>query len=313
MYRAIERRERPGEATAGVLWLDVVEPTAVELESLGDEFNLSRIALRDCLEPVHLPQFRRTGNHDFLILRAYDDTVSAQGQSIQALTRKVAFFIGPDFLVTVHRKDQPFLARLREHAQQDAPSENRMKLLAYLMAAVFETFEPPLLKAEGMVDRYESQAIRHAERTTLFRDLYDFKQQLSMIRRTLWRSISVVDDVAGRFGKADEDFRHVSELARRLQIHSDDLEQHANNVVNLKIALNNLQTAQESQRTNDIMRTLTIFSVYFMPLTFITSIYGMNFEHMPELNHDWAYPAVLLGMATIAIAISIWFRRRGWF
>jgi magnesium transporter len=67
-----------------------------------------------------------------------------------------------------------------------------------------------------------------------------------------------------------------------------------------------------SQRTNETMRILTIFSVFFMPLTFIVGIYGMNFKYMPELEWKAGYPAVMLLMAFVTLLIFIWFRRKKW-
>jgi magnesium transporter len=68
----------------------------------------------------------------------------------------------------------------------------------------------------------------------------------------------------------------------------------------------------QSQRTNDVVKVLTLFSVFFMPLTFIAGIYGMNFEFMPELKQRWGYPAVLLTMVTVAAVIYFYFRRKKW-
>ena len=67
-----------------------------------------------------------------------------------------------------------------------------------------------------------------------------------------------------------------------------------------------------SNRMNEVMKVLTIIATIFMPLTFIAGIYGMNFEHMPELAESWAYPAVLVAMVAIGFGMAVWFRRRGW-
>ena len=78
-----------------------------------------------------------------------------------------------------------------------------------------------------------------------------------------------------------------------------------NNVLNLDMSIS-------AQRTSDVMKVLTIFSVFFMPLTFIVGIYGMNFEFMPELKQKWGYPAVLIVMGIVTGIIYIWFKRKRW-
>jgi magnesium transporter len=67
-----------------------------------------------------------------------------------------------------------------------------------------------------------------------------------------------------------------------------------------------------AQKTNEVMKVLTIFSAYFLPLTFIVGIYGMNFRYMPELESVYGYPAVIMGMIIIFVLIYAWFRRRKW-
>ena len=81
----------------------------------------------------------------------------------------------------------------------------------------------------------------------------------------------------------------------------DDL----NNLLNLYISLS-------SQKTNEIMKTLTIFSIFFMPLTFIAGIYGMNFHFMPELDYKWGYPIIIFIMFIITLIIYYWLKRKKW-
>ena len=76
--------------------------------------------------------------------------------------------------------------------------------------------------------------------------------------------------------------------------------------------LMNLYMSFSAQKTNDVMKVLTIFSVFFMPLTFVVGIYGMNFQFMPELSKKWGYPAVLILMVLITIFIYGWFRKKKW-
>ena len=84
------------------------------------------------------------------------------------------------------------------------------------------------------------------------------------------------------------------------QVHED-----TNNLLNIYLSLS-------ARKTNDVMKILTIFSVFFMPLTFIAGIYGMNFKFMPELTMEYGYPVTLLAMGIIVVVIFIWFRRKHW-
>ncbi|HEX5962233.1 MAG TPA: CorA family divalent cation transporter, partial [Gemmatimonadales bacterium] len=93
--------------------------------------------------------------------------------------------------------------------------------------------------------------------------------------------------------------------AESMYSYAEELVEDVNNLLSIQLAL-------ASHRTNEVVRVLTVFSVFFLPLTFIVGIYGMNFEFMPELRKHWGYPAVLAGMGLVTLIIYLWFRRRGW-
>jgi magnesium transporter len=97
----------------------------------------------------------------------------------------------------------------------------------------------------------------------------------------------------------------VQENAESYHFYADELLDDANTLLNVQLAL-------ASHRTGEVMRVLTVFSVFFLPLTFIVGVYGMNFQFMPELRERWGYPAVLAGMAFVTLMIYRWFRGRGW-
>ena len=92
---------------------------------------------------------------------------------------------------------------------------------------------------------------------------------------------------------------------RGYRFYADELLDDVNTVLNVQLAL-------AAHRTGEVMRILTVFSVFFLPLTFLVGVYGMNFDFMPELHARWGYPVVLAAMGVITLAIYLWFRRRGW-
>jgi magnesium transporter len=100
-------------------------------------------------------------------------------------------------------------------------------------------------------------------------------------------------------------FRDVQENAESYHFFADELLDDANTLLSVQLAV-------ASHRTSEVMRILTVFSVFFLPLTFIVGVYGMNFEHMPELRERWGYPVILALMVGVTLVIYRWFRRRGW-
>ena len=144
-----------------------------------------------------------------------------------------------------------------------------------------------------------------AEFRSDLREIHRLKRQVTLCKRLLWRTVDVTQRMVPNAGKASALLRDVQENAESYHFYADELLDDANTLLNVQLAL-------ASQRTSEVMRVLTVFSVFFLPLTFIVGVYGMNFKYMPELGERWGYPAVLLGMAVVTFAIYRWFRVRGW-
>ena len=102
----LQRTEPP------LVWLDVVSPTKDELVELARTYGLQHTAVKDCLDPEHLPKFEQFETHTFAIIRAFDEGSEETCGTVQELTRKIAIFSGPTFLITIHRTEQPWLAAL---------------------------------------------------------------------------------------------------------------------------------------------------------------------------------------------------------
>jgi magnesium transporter len=298
-------------------WLDVVDPTREELSELVADYGLHPLSVNDCLDPEHLPKYEVFENHIFVILRAVDADAPPTADTVQALTRKLAVFAGPGFVITIHRRDQPWLTALQERGLANVPLKHATKsegiqvhLLTQLFNAALDTYQRPLEEVENTLDRFDTKVfegeVEHgAEFRSDLREIHRLKRQVTLCKRLLWRTVDVTQRMVPNAGKASALLRDVQENAESYHFYADELLDDANTLLNVQLAL-------ASQRTSEVMRVLTVFSVFFLPLTFIVGVYGMNFKYMPELRERWGYPAVLLAMAVVTFAIHRWFRVRGW-
>src|SRR5688500_20170164 len=102
-------------------WLDVVQPTRDELTDIARGYGLHPMSVEDSLEPEHLPKYERIGTTTFIIVRAIDTAAAGNCSTLHEMTRKVAIFYGSDFLITIHRTEQPFLTGLMDEYRSASP------------------------------------------------------------------------------------------------------------------------------------------------------------------------------------------------
>ena len=299
------------------IWLDVVDPTRDELSELVADYGLHPLSANDCLDPEHLPKYEVFESHTFVILRAIDADAPRAADTVQALTRKIAVFAGPGFVITIHRKDQPWLSALQARGLANVPLKHatrsegiQVHLLTQLFNAALDTYQRLLEDVEHGLDRFDAKVFEGAvqaggEFRADLREIHRCKRQVTLCKRLLWRTVDVTQRMVPNAGKAAALLRDVQENAESYHFYADELLDDANTLLGVQLAL-------ASHRTGEVMRVLTVFSVFFLPLTFIVGVYGMNFEYMPELRERWGYPAVLLAMGVVTSAIYRWFRVRGW-
>ena len=294
-------------------WLDMVQPTRAELTDIARGYGLHQMSVEDSLEPEHLPKYERIGSTTFIIVRAIDAEAPADCSTLHEMTRKVAIFYGADFLITIHRTEQPFLSDLREKYESGAipvGAQERRKgfmprLLIELINGAIETYEKPLEKSESAIDAFEATVFGDLEFGGTLQNIYTEKRRVTQMRRMLSHTLDAVQKLVPASEPTVPLFQDIRENAQSMHAYADELLEEVNSLLSIQLAL-------ASHRTNEVVRVLTVFSVFFLPLTFIVGIYGMNFDFMPELRQRWGYPAVMAGMGVVTLAIYLWFRRRGW-
>jgi magnesium transporter len=305
-------------ADPAFVWEDVVDPTEEELEQLAQRYGLEPTSVNDCLDPEHLPKFEQFERYAFAIIRAFDERSGRTCTTVQELTRKIAIFYGPGFLLTVHRREQAWLTALLDKVRNETKSKAakqgrdglQASLLTQILNAALDSYLHPLEVVETQIDAFEESVFSATDRakprfTADLREIHVLKRQVTLIKRLLWRTVDVVQRMTPLSGQSVSLFRDVQENLESFHFYVDEMLDDANTLLTIQLSL-------ASHRTGEVMRVLTVFSVFFLPLTFIVGVYGMNFDFMPELHARWGYPAVLAGMGLVTLAIYLWFRRNGW-
>jgi magnesium transporter len=286
-------------------WMDITEPKPLELDQIATDFNLPHYAVKDCLEPDHLPKFEQIDeNLNFIILRLFSPGAGDHKQTIQDYTSKIALFFGQDFLITIHRLPLHFMEEIKAKyiatKHVTSPIETIVKIVWY----VLHTYEHQSRDLRMEIENFESRIFLKEVIPNLQEDLYYLKRKAAVCRNILYLSTDVVSKI--HTTKKDRAaLQDVKDLHTKTEVVYHQIGDDIVNLLNSYLSI-------AAQRNNDIVKILTIFSVFFMPLTFIAGIYGMNFEHMPELKQTWGYPASLLLMVLISVLIWFWFKRKNW-
>ncbi|UOQ54402.1 magnesium transporter CorA family protein [Hymenobacter cellulosivorans] len=297
-------------------WLDLTGPTVAELQAVAAQYDLPDSLVIDCLEPTHLPKFEATHGLNFVILRVFSVPDNPQADTIQELSTKIAIFYTPDYLITVHRRPHPVLNELKSVARTPGGECNSpVEVAIHLVRYALNSYVQPALVLTRQLDAYEAEIFLKREVPDALQGLYFLKRKASAARQlllltrdilTMLRRQSLRAAAGHELNEADAILlQDTQDLLVKVETLYQQLDNGATNLVNLYLSL-------ASQRTNETMRVLTVFSAFFLPLTFIAGVYGMNFQYMPELTWQLGYPGAIGAMLLISVGIYWWFKRKGW-
>ncbi|MBS1959910.1 MAG: hypothetical protein JST80_10585 [Bdellovibrionales bacterium] len=277
-------------------WIDFTNPERSELEQVIAKYDVNPGFLLGCLDPDHLPQLDTVDQTDFLTLRAYDVETKDEEDSIHGLTRKITMVIRPDFLLTIHRVPLKCVQTIFDTVA------NEDKVVQDLIAKIIKTYDFAVAKIGEAFDDIEESILDLSTplSSQSTQDLYTLKRRVTLLKRILRMTQEPVMDLEEKYptGLAQD---YLGKYLFQLEEIYDNL-----------IAILSLQISISSQKTNEIMRVLTVYSILFMPLHLIAGIYGMNFEHMPELKWAHGYTLAISLMVLVAVGILTYCWKRGW-
>jgi magnesium transporter len=277
-------------------WIDIEDANKKELEIIASKYNLSYFLMKDSLDIGHLPKYEQLHKHDFFIFRAYTSNINLNIDEIGEMSNKIAFFIFEDKLITIHRAHFSFL---NIHEEKHIKiSELFLRIVGYMI----ESFKKPTIELSNKITQIEKTIFLKDYRVVLIEELYFIKSQARILKKIISITESIILQTQDKY-KVSYIFQDIQDqLLNLLTINEESLE-NSTQLMNTYLSLSD-------QKNNEVVRLLTIFSVFFLPLNFIAGVYGMNFSFMPELTWKLGYAFALCLMTIVVIVIYLWFRRK---
>ena len=284
-------------------WIDITNPTLEDLTAVGEKYALNHHNLHDCLEPDHLPKFEEGDPFNFIILRKVLDD-KEKGATIHMLTTKIAIFFDEDTIVTIHRVPHPDIFPLCKQLIDAGKIISIPGFLLKIVARVQQSFSRFANELNTQIDETETRLFIRKKSAGSIENLYLLKRRAGLCKKLLLLTGEVVNAVQHRQKKSSE-MQDIRDSQIKLQLFYDQMTEDALNLVSMYMSIS-------ANKTNDVMKILTIFSAYFLPLSLIVGVYGMNFDFMPELGWKYGYPLVIGFMVLVFLLIYFWFRRKKW-
>ncbi|WP_223836893.1 magnesium/cobalt transporter CorA [Paenibacillus oceani] len=285
-----------------VAWIRLRAPEPEQLQHLlQDVFHCHPLLVEDCIKMNQRPKMDRYKDHIFISFYSLNQNLSSS---------EIAIVIGTNFIVTVYKQDIPFLDDLYSEFQQvEGKMEYTGRILYHILDRCVDEYMEHVYQLDDRIDRLE-QSIYHNPYVRVAQDIFRMKRTLHMLRRIFVEERTLLGAIGHQnfpYIRQESDvyfvdiYDHLSRVVDSLDIYRESLN-----------GLLELQMNMKSDRMNEIMKTLTIASTFFMPLTFIVGIYGMNFDRMPELDWNYGYLAVWVVMAAVAVGMWIYYKKKKW-
>ncbi|MDQ0597955.1 magnesium transporter [Streptomyces canus] len=312
-----ELREQP----SGMAWIGLARPTEAELLSLAAEFDLHPLSVEDAMEAHQRPKLERYGDTLFVVLRAarYLDA------SEEVDFGELHVFLGPDFVITVRHGAAPDLSAVRRR-MEETPELLKLGPEAVLYAildAVVDGYLPVVSGVQNDVDEIETEVFRGDPEVS--RRIYELSREMVEFQRATRPLVGMLHGLMAGFSKYGTD----DELQRYLRDVADHVTHTSERVDGFRLALTEILTVNATlvtQQQNAEMRALaeagfeqneeikkisSWAAILFAP-TLVGTIYGMNFDHMPELHWVFGYPFAIVLMSVVCTSLYVIFKRRHW-
>jgi magnesium transporter len=305
----------------GLAWIGLYRPTEEEFASVAEEFGLHPLAVEDAIKAHQRPKLERYGDTLFVVLRAarYLDAPE------EVKFGEIHVFVGDDFVITVRHGEAPALGEVRRRLESDRELLLRgpEAILYAIMDRVVDGYSPVVAGLENDIDEIETEVF--SGNAGVSRRTYELSREVVEFQRAVKPLTGMLGALMAGFDKYGVDpelqryLRDVQDHAIRVNEQVAGFRDLLQNILSVNLTLVGLQQNEEVKslseaaiEQNDEVKRISAWAAILFAPTLIGTVYGMNFDHMPELHWVLGYPFALLLMLLVSASLYLIFRHRGW-
>jgi len=278
------------------------------IEKIGEHFKIHPLVLEDIMNTGQRPKMEDFNDYLFIVLKmlSYDE------EENETKTEQVSLILSSKFVISFQESEGDVFDPVRERIRSDRGRIRKMGVdyLAYsLIDAIVDNYFMVLEKIGEKIEDIEDELVKNPTPEVLH-TIHRLKRELIFLRKSVWP----LREVISRLERWESPL-----IDKSIDIYLRDVYDHTIQVIDaletfrdMLSGMLDIYLSSISNRMNEVMKVLTIIATIFIPLTLISSIYGMNFKYMPELDWFWGYPLVYTVMLAVSAVMLIYFRRKKW-
>jgi magnesium transporter len=288
--------------------IDGLHDTAL-IDEVGKKFGINPMYLEDIANTDQRPKFEEDENHIFVVMKF----IGYNEHENRLHTDQVSFILGNNYLLSFQERKGDYFEPVRERIRNGKGRIRTMKtdyLLYALMDAVSDIYLDTIERIGERIEELDNEIFHHPD-TSLIKRIYSYKTELNYVRK----SVRPLKEITFAILRCESAF--FSKKTRSFYRDLDDLVTQSVETLETYYTMNsdqlNILNTLIGNKTNDVMKTLTIFASIFIPLTFIAGVYGTNFDYLPELHFKYSY-FIMWGIILVITAFMLrFFKRKKWF
>jgi magnesium transporter len=304
IYDACRSRE-------GIAWIGLYKPTAEEFESVAEEFELHPLAVEDALDAHQRPKLERYGETLFVVLRParyVDKTETVEFGETHV-------FVGKEFVITVRHSEVPDLGEVRRRLEEDPELLRRgpEAILHAIMDQVVDDYGPVADGLENDIEEIEAQVFGGS--ADVSRRVYDLSREVIAFQRATRPLGPMLERLLSDRDNGDDERMHLGDVqdhALRVVEQADALRELLQNILNVNLTLETKALTEASNAQNEEVKMISAWAAILYAPTLVGTVYGMNFDGIPELEWRFGYAYAVVLMLATSVTLYLVFKHRRW-